>query len=213
MVCRKDLGYGAVLQRKKAVRGHRPLTPRRPVSLRLWGETVRGRHRKALAMLSDHAYHHRDAQQRQPAGFHTAPLVKVIFGIKILKTHSHSHSQIIVHPTKEEGYTGSELNSACVWANYSQQTWSQTRAQNAKSLHRSIYSMEDSALPKKALLAGNGRTNLLATEYTPKVVKGDPDDSEDSWRDKIKNTLSGIDTAKERNQWKRDENAPGLQLH
>jgi hypothetical protein len=105
--------------------------------------------------------------------------------------------------TKEEGYTGGEVNSACVWANYSQQTWSQTRAQNAKSLHRSIYSMEDSALPKRALLAGNGRTNLLTTKYTPKVVKGD--DSEDNWRDKIKNTLSGTGTAKERNQWKRDE--------
>ena len=45
-------------------------------------------------MLSDNAYHHHDAQQRQPAGFHTAPLVKVTLGIKILKTHSHSHSQI-----------------------------------------------------------------------------------------------------------------------
>ena len=72
-----------------------------------------------------------------------------------------------------------------------------------KEIHRSIYSMEDSALPKRALLAGNGRTNLLTTKYTPKVVKGD--DSEDNWRDKIKNTLSGIDTAKERNQWKREE--------
>ena len=63
--------------------------------------------------------------------------------------------------------------------------------------------MSDSALPKKALLTGNGRTNLLTTNYAPKVVKGD--DSEDSWRDKIKNTLSGINIAKMRNQWKRDE--------
>ena len=30
--------------------------------------------------------------------------------------------------TKEEGYTGVEANSACVWANYSKQTWSQTSA-------------------------------------------------------------------------------------
>ena len=59
---------------------------------------VHGRYRKALAMLSDIVYHQHDAQQRQPAGSHTAPLVKVTFGIKILKTHSHSHSQIIVHP-------------------------------------------------------------------------------------------------------------------
>ena len=87
MACRKDLGYGAVLQRKKAVRRHRPLTPRRPVtvSLRLWGGMVHGGYRKALAMLSDNAYRHHDAQQRQPAGFHTAPLVKITFGIKILK--------------------------------------------------------------------------------------------------------------------------------
>jgi hypothetical protein len=35
LACRKDLGYGAVLQRKKAVRRHRPLTPRRPFGLRL----------------------------------------------------------------------------------------------------------------------------------------------------------------------------------
>ena len=83
MACRKDLIYGAVLQRKEAVRRHRPLTPRRPVSLRLWGGMVHGRYRKALAMLSDNAYHHHDAQQRQPVGFHTAPLVKVIFSIKI----------------------------------------------------------------------------------------------------------------------------------
>ena len=81
--------------------------------------------------------------------------------------------------TKEEGYTGGEVNSACVWANYSQQTWSQTRAQNAKSLHRSIHNMEDSALPKRVLMAGNGRTNLLTTKYTPRVVKGD--ESEDNW--------------------------------
>ena len=53
--------------------------------------------------------------------------------------------------------------------------------------------MEDSALPKRALMAGNGRTDLLTTKYTPRVVKGD--ESEDNWRDKIKNTLSGIDTA------------------
>ena len=46
---------------------------------------VHGRYRKALAMLSDNAYRHHDAQQRQPAGFHTAPLVKVTFGFKILK--------------------------------------------------------------------------------------------------------------------------------
>ena len=36
-----------------------------------------------------------------------------------------------------------------------------------------------------------------------KVIKGD--DAEDSRRDKIKNTLSGMHTAKERTQWKRDE--------
>ena len=35
-------------------------------------------------MLSDNAYHHHDAQQCQPAGFHTAPLVKATLGIKIL---------------------------------------------------------------------------------------------------------------------------------
>ena len=46
---------------------------------------IHGRYRKALGMLSDNAYHHHDAQQRQPAGFHTAPLVEVTFGIKILK--------------------------------------------------------------------------------------------------------------------------------
>ena len=46
------------------------------------GGTVHGRYRKALAMLSDNAYRHHDAQQRQPAGFHTAPLVKVTLGIK-----------------------------------------------------------------------------------------------------------------------------------
>ena len=49
-------------------------------------------------MLSDNAYHHRDAQQRQPADVHTAPLEKVTLGIKILKTHSHSHSQIADNP-------------------------------------------------------------------------------------------------------------------
>ena len=54
-------------------------------SLCLWGEIVHGRYRKALAMLSNNAYRHHDAQQRQSAGFHTAPLVKVTFGIKILK--------------------------------------------------------------------------------------------------------------------------------
>ena len=47
-------------------------------------------------MLSDNAYHHHDAQQRQPAGFHTGPLEKVTLGIKILKTHS--HSQIADNP-------------------------------------------------------------------------------------------------------------------
>ena len=46
-------------------------------------------------------------------------------------------------------------------------------------------------------------TSLLALEYTPRVVQGD--DSEDNWRDTIKSTLSGIDTASERSQWKRDE--------
>ena len=51
-------------------------------------------------------------------------------------------------------------------------------------------------MPKRALLAGNGKPDLLTTKYTPKVVKGD--DAEDNWRDKIKNTLSGIDTAGER---------------
>jgi hypothetical protein len=35
MVCRKDLIYGAVLQRKKRMRRHRPLTPLRPANLRL----------------------------------------------------------------------------------------------------------------------------------------------------------------------------------
>ena len=40
------------------------------------------KNRKALAMLSDNAHRHHDAQQRQPAGFHTAPLVKVTLGIK-----------------------------------------------------------------------------------------------------------------------------------
>ena len=79
--------------------------------------------------------------------------------------------------TKGEGYTGDGVDSARVCANYSQQTWSQTRAQNAKSLHRSIYSVEYSALSKKALLAGGGRTNLLTTKYTLKVVEGD--DSEE----------------------------------
>ena len=49
------------------------------------GEMVHGRYRKALAMFNDNSYRHHDAQQRQPAGFHTAPLVKVTFGIKILK--------------------------------------------------------------------------------------------------------------------------------
>ena len=49
-------------------------------------------------MLSDNVYHRHDAQQRQPAGFHTAPLVKVTLGIKMLKTHSHSHSQIADNP-------------------------------------------------------------------------------------------------------------------
>ena len=77
MACRKDLGYGAVLQRKKAVRRHRPLTPLRLVSLRVWGGMVQGGYRNALAMLNDNAYRHHDAEQRQPAGFHTAPLVKV----------------------------------------------------------------------------------------------------------------------------------------
>ena len=54
-------------------------------------------------MLSDSAYHHHDAQQRQPAGFNPAPLVKVTLGIQILKihSHSHSHSQIIVHPARD----------------------------------------------------------------------------------------------------------------
>jgi len=36
-------------------------------------------------MLSDNAYHHHDAQQRQPAGFHTAPLVDVTLGVKNIK--------------------------------------------------------------------------------------------------------------------------------
>ena len=47
-------------------------------------EMVHGGYRKALAMLNDNACRHHDAQQRQPAGFHTAPLamVKVTFGIK-----------------------------------------------------------------------------------------------------------------------------------
>ena len=105
--------------------------------------------------------------------------------------------------TREEGYAGGEVNPTCVWANYSQQPWSKNRAQNAKSLPRSINSMEDSALPKKSQLAGNRRTNLLTTQYTPKVVK--EDDSEDSWRDELKNTLSGMNAAKERTQWKMDE--------
>ena len=56
-------------------------------------------------MLIDNAYHHQDAQQHQPAGIHTAPLVEATFGIKMLKTHSHSHSQIIVHPM-EQGLKG-----------------------------------------------------------------------------------------------------------
>ena len=107
--------------------------------------------------------------------------------------------------TKEDGYTGGEANKACVWADYGQQTWSQTRAQNAKSLHRSIYCMEDSALPKKALLAqmaGRKKTNLLTAKYTPRM-KGD--DSTDSFLDKIKKTLTCLATPRERRQWKRGE--------
>ena len=46
------------------------------------GGMVHGWYRKALAMLSDNASRHLDAQQRQPAGFHIAPLVKVTIGIK-----------------------------------------------------------------------------------------------------------------------------------
>jgi hypothetical protein len=34
-------------------------------------------------MLSDNAYHQYDARQRQPAGFHIAPLVEVTFGVKM----------------------------------------------------------------------------------------------------------------------------------
>ena len=60
----------------------------------------------------------------------------------------------------------------------------------------------------------NGRTNLLTTNYTPRVVKGD--ESEDNWRDTIKNTLSGIDTAtqlvKEANG-REMRRVQGLQLH
>ena len=36
--------------------------------------------------------------------------------------------------TREDGYTGGEINGACVWADYRQQTWSHTRAQNASVL-------------------------------------------------------------------------------
>ena len=43
---------------------------------------VHGGYRKALAMLNDNVYRQNDAEQRQPAGFHTAPLVKVTLGIK-----------------------------------------------------------------------------------------------------------------------------------
>ena len=57
-------------------------------------------------MLSANAYHHHDAQQHQPAGFHTAPLEKVTLGIKILKTHSHSHSQIADNPKPLPALTG-----------------------------------------------------------------------------------------------------------
>ena len=55
-------------------------------------------------MLSDNAYHHHDAQQHQPAGFHTAPLEKVTLGIEILKTHSHSHSQIADNPLHDSKF-------------------------------------------------------------------------------------------------------------
>ena len=90
---------------------------------------------------------------------------------------------------------------------YGQQTmsWSQTRAQNAKSLHRSIYCMKDSALPKKSLLAqmaGRKKTNLLTAKYTPRM-KGE--DSTDSFLDKIKKTLTCLETPRERRQWKKRE--------
>ena len=44
---------------------------------------VHSRYRKALAILNDNSYRHHDAQQCQPAGVHTAPLLKVTLGIKI----------------------------------------------------------------------------------------------------------------------------------
>ena len=65
--------------------------------------------------------------------------------------------------------------------------------------------MEDSALPKKALLAqmaGRKKTNLLTAKYTPRM-KGD--DSTDSFLDKIKKTLTCLATPRERRQWKRGE--------
>ena len=81
--------------------------------------------------------------------------------------------------TKEEGYTGGELNSACVWP-YGPITTNKLGHKLERRMRRVCTGRYTAwktmqMLSKRALLAGNGRTNLhvLTTKYTPKVVKGD----------------------------------------
>ena len=99
------------------------------------------------------------------------------------------------------GHTGGEVNRTCVWADYQQQTWSQTRAQNAKGLHRSIYRMEATALPKECLQA-KGMVNILTKTYSPKVLGSK---RKGNYKARITETLGGTLTPWGNREWKLKE--------
>ena len=61
-------------------------------------------------MLSDNAYRHHDAQQREPVGFHTAPLVKVTLGIKL----THYHRNTLSKNSFSNTYTPGNNNPRCL---------------------------------------------------------------------------------------------------
>ena len=67
MDCRRDLSYGAVLVQKNGANAPPFNTTSACQPAFMGGEMIHGRYRKALTMLSDNAYRHHDAQQRQPA--------------------------------------------------------------------------------------------------------------------------------------------------
>jgi len=69
-----------------------------------------------------------------------------------------------------EGYSGRDVNTICIWDDYDKPTWSQRRNLEAMRIHRSIMRMESSALPKQ-LLESRRTDNVLTRRYTDTLFK------------------------------------------